>query len=68
MSIKRNRPVGNITQQLSDGANRLTKGEPYFMKNFTLKREFDATYGTIGELAQAFSSLVNDLKSKGIIQ
>ena len=64
--IKRNRPVGNIVQQLSDAANKLTKGEPYYVKNFTQKREFDANTATLAEVRNVLATLIMDFeKLKG---
>lgn len=66
--IRRNRPVGNIVQQLSDGANKLTKGSPYYLKNIELRRELDAKSASLGEITNLLCTLINDLKEKGIIQ
>ena len=66
--IRRNRPTGNIVQQLSDSANKLTKGSPYYIRNSSPKREYNAKSTTIDELADTLATLINDLKDKGIIQ
>lgn len=60
--IKRNRPVGNIVQQLSDGANKLTKGEPYYIKNFTQTRNFDANTATLEEVRNVLATVIRDLE------
>lgn len=66
--IRRNRPVGNIVQQLSDTANKLTKGKSFFIRGGTPKRDLDINNVTLNDLANTLSTLISDLKEKGIIQ
>ena len=61
----------NPTRSLQDIeriVNNLTAGENMSVSNFTERRDFNATSDTIGDLANAFATLVNDLKKKGIIR
>ncbi len=56
------------TQDIEKLINKLTSGKSFELKNWTEKRDFDANNGTLGDLANAFSTLVDDLIKKGIIQ
>jgi len=61
----------NPTRSLQDIeriVNNLTAGESMTVSNFTERRDFNATSDTIGDFANAFATLVNDLKKKGIIR
>ena len=61
----------NPTRSLQDIeriVNNLTAGKNMSVSNFTERRDFNATSDTLGDLANAFATLVNDLKKKGIIR
>jgi len=67
--IKKERVVSTrSTQDIEKLVNQLTQGKSFILSNWAEKRDFDATSGTLGDLANAFSTLVNDLIKKGIIQ
>ena len=67
--IQKNRIVKTRgIQDIENSINRLTKGKPYQLKNWTEKRDFDANGGTLGDLANVFATLISDLIERGIIQ
>ena len=55
-------------QDIEKIVNNLTAGKSMTVSNFTERRDFNATSDTIGDLANAFATLINDLKKKGIIR
>jgi len=56
------------TQDIEKLINKLTQGKSISVSNYTERRDFNATSDTLGDLANAFATLVSDLKKKGIIQ
>jgi len=67
--IQKERVVSNrSTQDIEKLINKLTSGKSFQLRNWSEKRDFDALNGTLGDLSNAFATLVNDLISKGIIQ
>jgi len=55
-------------QDIERMVNSLTAGKNMTVSNYTERRDFNATSDTLGDLANAFATLVSDLKKKGIIQ
>jgi len=55
-------------QDIEKLINKMTSGKSFEIQKWNEKRDFNAESGTLGELADAFCTLINDLKSKGIIQ
>lgn len=56
------------TQDIEKLINKMTQGKTYGLRNWAEKRDIDAENSTVSDLANAFCTLVNDLKGKGIIQ
>lgn len=55
-------------QDIGKLINKMTQGKSISVSNYNEKREFNATSGTFGDMADAFATLVDDLKKKGIIR
>lgn len=55
-------------QDIEKLINQLTQGKTFILKNWREKRDFDAQNGTLEDLSNILSTLINDLKLKGIIQ
>ena len=68
MGIRRNRPVGDVIRSLSDDANKLTKGASFHIQGDSSKRDLNVREATITDIANMLSTLINDLKAKGIIR
>ena len=54
-------------QDIEKLINKMTSGKSITLKNWEEKRDFDAQNDGLQELAYAFATLVNDLKTKGIV-
>lgn len=56
------------TQDIEKLINKLTSGKTFIVNNWKEKRDFNADIGSFDDLANTLCTLINDLKSKGIIQ
>lgn len=68
MSIKKSRAIpGREIQDLTDFVNNFTLGKPYVTKNFQELRNLDYSTATVEEVGRALATLIEDLKSRGIL-
>lgn len=66
--IQKERVVSTRSNQdIEKLINKLTQGKGFTIKNWKEKRDFNANSGSFDDLANLVSTLIEDLKKKGII-
>ena len=60
--------LDSLVKQTQDAINKINTNQEYVIKNITETRELDATTSTLGQVINAFGTLLNDLQKAGLLK